>query len=122
MGVGGGSWESSFLLFKRSGMLRCRGGFNFIFGWELLAGALPLHRLLNFCCRRCTFPVFLSLDGCVGIPLAVFCVGLILSKAHRPLFSLDSSQVGLFSALWAGVQVASNCGGCGDTCLLSCGV
>ena len=122
VGVGGGSWESSFLLIKRSGMLRCWGGFNFIFGWEFLAGALPLHRLLNFCCSRCTFPGFLGRGDCVVIPLPLFCVGLKFSKPHRPLFCLDFSQVGLFSALWAGVQVASNCGGCGDTCLLSCGV
>ena len=120
VGVGGGSWESSFLLFKRSGMLRCRGGFNFIFGWELVAGALPLHRLLNFCCSRSTFPVFLGLGDCVGMPLTLFCVGLKLSKPRGPLSCLSSFQVGLFSALWAGVQVASNCGGCGDTCLLSC--
>ena len=94
--MGGGS---GFLPVKNTGMLRCWGGIILVLGWELLAGALLLHRSLNFCCRRCIFPLFLILDGCVGVFTAFFCVGFFLSLAPGALASLDSTKVALLSAL-----------------------
>ena len=86
------------------GMLRCRGGSLLFLTWELFACTPFLHRLSNFCCSSCILLLFCVLDGRVGVATACICVGFMFFSASRALAGLNSTKVGMFSALKAGVH------------------
>ena len=90
---------------EASGMLRCRGGSFLFLAWELFACTLFLHRLSNFCCSSCILLLFCVLDG-VGVVTACICVGFMFLSASRALAGLNSTKVGMLSALKAGLHSA----------------